>query len=80
MKLLSIKESEVFNYIVEGFSNNEIATKMNITPKTVKFHTTNIFKKLEVNSRYKLIAGFYKNKLNQVFITNQVLNITKGSN
>lgn len=80
MKPLSIKESIVFNYIVEGFSNNEIADKMGITEKGVKFHTTSIFKKVEVNSRARLIVGHYKNKLNQMHITNKILTITKGSN
>lgn len=80
MMQLSVKESEVFSYIIEGFSNGEIATRMGIAEKTVKFHTTSIFKKANVNSRYKIIAEYYKNKLNQVLITNQVLNITKGSN
>lgn len=80
MLKLTNKESEVFSHIIEGLSNAEIGLKMGIVEKTVKFHTTSIFKKSKVTSRYKMIADYYKNKLNEVNITNKVLTITKGSN
>lgn len=76
-KQLSNKESEVFNYVVEGYSNKEIAGKMSITEKSVKFHTTNIFKKTEIKSRYKLISSYYQDKIKQLAVTNQLLNLNQ---
>lgn len=77
MKAISKKESEVFTYVVEGFTNDEIASKLNITTKTVKFHITSIFKKTQTTSRSKLIVGFYKSKLDQIQITNSIFLTTK---
>lgn len=76
-KQLSVKESEVFNYVVEGYSNKEISVRMSITEKSVKFHTTNIFKKTEVNSRYKLISSYYQDKIKQLAVTNQLLKLSQ---
>lgn len=59
--MLSKKESEVFSFVVEGLTNDEIARQMNISTKTVKFHATAIFKKTEQPSRSKLIVNYYKN-------------------
>ena len=52
---LSGRESEVFDGIVAGLSNKEIAQRLNIAPKTVEFHVTNLFEKLHVTSRYHVI-------------------------
>ena len=53
-KKLSCREEEIVALIVKGESNKEIAKKLFISEKTVKCHITNIFKKMEVNSRLKL--------------------------
>lgn len=60
LKPISKRESEVFSFIVEGFSNAEISSKMGIAEKTVKFHTTNIFKKTGQTSRSRVIVNYYK--------------------
>lgn len=54
---LSIREREIFNLILEGHSNKQIANTVNISINTVKFHIKNIYDKLNIKSRkdaYKL--------------------------
>lgn len=51
---LSRQELKVLRYLLEGKSNSEIASQMNISIKTVKFHFTNIFEKTGTNSRVAL--------------------------
>lgn len=60
--LLSIREREVFQLIIEGMSNKEIAGKLYITKETVKQHINRIFKKIGTKSRKDTIdiASFYK--------------------
>lgn len=53
---LSPRETEVAVLIVKELSNAEIAERMLIGEKTVKFHITNAFKKLGITTRYDLIA------------------------
>lgn len=55
---LTTREQEIFNLIVQGMSNTEIATALYITESTVKFHAGNIFKKTSCSSRSTLIADF----------------------
>jgi DNA-binding NarL/FixJ family response regulator len=42
---------EVLRLIAGGDSNKEIAQKLHITIRTVKYHTTGIFTKLNVDGR-----------------------------
>jgi LuxR family maltose regulon positive regulatory protein len=42
-KPLSERELEVGNFLAAGLSDNEIASKLSITPDTVKFHLKNIY-------------------------------------
>ena len=48
---LSARELEVLELIVEGMSNKEIATALNITQSTVKNHVNSLLTKLRVNDR-----------------------------
>jgi DNA-binding CsgD family transcriptional regulator len=52
---LSKREIEVLQLLQLGLSNREISEKLVITLSTVKNHTSNIYQKLEVNSRGKAI-------------------------
>ena len=52
---LSKRETEIIQLMQLGLSNREISEKLIITLSTVKNHTTNIYQKLEVNSRGKAI-------------------------
>jgi DNA-binding CsgD family transcriptional regulator len=53
--LLSGREREVFKLIIEGKTNKEIASQLNIEERTVKNHITSIYKKVEVKSRIEII-------------------------
>ncbi|MDN5831480.1 MAG: response regulator transcription factor, partial [Tetragenococcus halophilus] len=48
---LTIREKEVLMLIAQGKSNQEIASELFITLKTVKTHVSNILSKLEVEDR-----------------------------
>ena len=50
-KLLSTREIEVLCALAEGLYNKEIASKLQISEKTVKNHVSNIFKKIGVADR-----------------------------
>lgn len=52
------REQEIFSFIIQGFSNAEIANALYITESTVKFHVGNIFKKTNFTSRLELIADY----------------------
>ena len=53
---LSHRESEVALYVAKGLSNKDVAASLFVTEKTIKFHLTNIYKKLGVKSRSQLIV------------------------
>jgi LuxR family maltose regulon positive regulatory protein len=48
---LSERELEILNYIAKGLTNPEIASRLFLSPHTVKVHTRNIYQKLNVNNR-----------------------------
>lgn len=48
---LSERESEVLNLIVQGLSNNQISAQLFISNNTVKYHSKNIYSKLDVKNR-----------------------------
>ena len=54
---LTKKELEVIRYIVSGYSNKQIADKMEITEHTVKNHITSIFNKTGTTSRIQILLG-----------------------
>lgn len=55
-KGLSHREAEVAELVSRGLSNKEVANQLFVTEKTVKFHLTNIYKKMAVKSRAQLIV------------------------
>ncbi len=70
-KGLSNREAEVAELVSKGLSNKEVANQLFVTEKTVKFHLTNIYKKMSVKSRAQLIVwclphlGFVENESRQ---------------
>ena len=55
-RLLTQREREVSRLVAAGLRNREIAERLNITEQTVKFHISNIYAKLEIDNRSKLVA------------------------
>jgi two-component system, NarL family, nitrate/nitrite response regulator NarL len=52
--LVSDREKEIIQLVVQGFSNSEIGVKLFIAEQTVKNHLHNIFDKLGVSDRLEL--------------------------
>jgi DNA-binding NarL/FixJ family response regulator len=48
---LTRRELEMLTYISDGSSNREIARRLWVTEQTVKFHLSNIYRKLDVANR-----------------------------
>ncbi|WP_268408708.1 helix-turn-helix domain-containing protein [Alteromonas sp. a30] len=57
---LTEREQEVANWIIEGKDNWSISKILNISERTVKFHNSNIFKKLDVGSKAEIICMHYQ--------------------
>lgn len=52
---LTEREREVFDHLVQGESNKIIASKLNISPRTVEIHRARVMEKLEVKNQAKLV-------------------------
>ncbi|WP_241069681.1 response regulator transcription factor [Achromobacter insuavis] len=55
---LSAREHEVFERIVQGLSNKEIAREFDLSPRTVETYRANVFAKLEADSLAQLIRQY----------------------
>lgn len=53
---LTPREAQVLGLLSEGRGNKDIATRMNITVRTVKFYASEIYKKLGVSGRSQLLS------------------------
>lgn len=60
---LTRREVEVLKLIAEGLFNKEIASKLDISERTVKNHVSNIFKKIDVSDRTQAAVFAIKNNL-----------------
>ncbi len=49
--LLTRRESEILRLVAEGHTNGQMARMLWVTEQTVKFHLSNIYRKLEVANR-----------------------------
>lgn len=61
--LLTERERQVLQLVVEGKSNKKIALILGISPKTVSVHRTNIMSKLDVQNTVELIRYAASNPL-----------------
>lgn len=60
---LTDREYEVLKLLVDGLNNSEIANKLFVSLGTVKFHVSNIFQKLNVDSRIEAVKLAIEQKL-----------------
>ncbi|RDU38173.1 hypothetical protein DRW41_00975 [Neobacillus piezotolerans] len=58
--MISAREMDVFELLVEGLSNKEISERLFISEHTVKNHITRIFQKLTVSDRLQAMAKLYQ--------------------
>ncbi len=55
---LSEREKEIVTFVLKGCTYKQISTELFISENTVKTHIKNIYRKLEINSKYQLIQLF----------------------
>ena len=60
---LTDRELEVLVHLAEGLTNQQTALKLSISQSTLKFHMTNIFQKLGVQTRSEALVLAAKNNL-----------------
>jgi DNA-binding NarL/FixJ family response regulator len=56
---LTRRELEILQLVAEGHSNAELARKLWVTEQTIKFHLSNIYRKLGVSNRTEAAARAY---------------------
>jgi DNA-binding NarL/FixJ family response regulator len=60
---LSLREREILQWLVKGYSNKLIASECNISIDTVKTHLRNIYVKLQVSCGKEAVAKAVRNKI-----------------
>ena len=60
---LSDRELDILAAVGEGKSNKQIARQLWLAEQTVKFHLTNLYRKLEVSSRTEAVNAAYRRGL-----------------
>lgn len=53
---LTSRETEVVDYMAQGYANKQIAVKLNISEQTIKNHVTSILSKLDANARTEAVV------------------------
>ena len=64
LKMLSPREMEVMELISHSMTNEEIADKLFLSPKTVKTHIRNIFEKAGIRNRVEAALLYARHTLN----------------
>jgi len=70
LQALSPREREILNLILESQTNNDIADRLSISPRTVHSHRANLMRKLGVENKTELLnfamnAGLLPNKVDE---------------
>ena len=60
--ILTKREHEVFNLLINNKTTEEIASILNISEKTVRNHISNVMQKLGVNGRASAVVELIKLK------------------
>ena len=60
--ILTKREREVFNLLINNMTTSEIAQKLNISEKTVRNHISNVMQKLGVKGRANAVIELLKLK------------------
>jgi len=60
--ILTPREREIFNLLIQNCSTKEIASKLGISEKTVRNHISNVIQKLGVDSRIQAVFELIKLK------------------
>lgn len=60
--ILTAREKEIFNLLIENNTTSDIASLLHISEKTVRNHISNVIQKLDVSSRSQAIIELIKLK------------------
>jgi DNA-binding CsgD family transcriptional regulator len=63
LKGLTLREKEIFHLLLQGETRKEIVSTLHITENTIKTHSRNIYKKLQVKNKHEL-SNIYEYYLN----------------
>ncbi len=61
-RILTAKEKEVFDLLINNHDTKEIAMKLSISEKTVRNHISNVICKLEVKGRAQAVVELIRCK------------------
>lgn len=75
--MYSRAENDVVVYLKMGLSNKEIAERLFVTEKTIKFHLTNIYEKAGVKSRMEFIAK--ESGISPTKTRDEIMSLERGS-
>lgn len=64
--ILTPREKEIFNLLIDNYSTKDISDKLNISEKTVRNHISNVMQKLGVKGRTAAVVELLK--LNEISI------------
>lgn len=53
---LTVRQQEILNYVAAGYTNAQIARRLDVSSATVRKHLENIFARLEVTSRTAAVS------------------------
>ena len=59
-RFLTIRERQIFELLIQNNDTEDIATKLNISSKTVRNHISNVIQKLGVKGRSQAILELIK--------------------
>ncbi len=62
MNILTPREKQIFDLLIQNYSTSEIAQELGITSKTVRNHISNVLLKLEVKGRAQAVVELIKVK------------------
>ncbi|MNK28866.1 Transcriptional regulatory protein DegU [compost metagenome] len=61
LELLTLRETEILEHVIKGFSYKMIAGQLDISVETIRSHIKKIYKKLQVNSATEAIYKYNQN-------------------
>ena len=77
-KILTAREKEVLEYVIDGLHNKEIAQKLGISAHTVKAHVSSILNKSGVKNRVLLVKTAVLKKMKSN--VNDMINLKNRTN